>query len=448
MPYSYEPHYFEDMEAGTTFESAGRTVTESDFVNHSAFTGDWTELHTNAEYSADGPYGERIGHGPMTFVLTTGLVQRCGFVERTVIAFLGMNYMDINNPLTIGDTIQAEFEVTDRREFESREDAGELVARAAAYLRRDDPTDPGPYLMLRGLRWGELRVDPEEVDPRLLAAPPTDVRTGLKELLLDSRWEELLDRAEEVMATPYGRGWLDLQRYVLTACDGLGADYDAVAWSIRGALGSLLRDLPGLPEMTLMDDSPTANRETRRWLREEGILPGEDEEREEAGRRATPRASRAGGRRVSERARQRFRSGDADGAIQVLMDYVERVNSERDRFLGRTEAARIMVETGRESVALPILREMLEEIEEHNLEEWEDGETVALPLGLLYRCIDAVEGDTPQKEELYERVCRLDPVQALEYVPAGGGEGHVAADAGGEPAAAAGGDAAEAADGP
>lgn len=329
--------------------------------------------------------------------------------------------------------------------LESREDAGRLVGRAAAFLRRDDPTDPGPYLMLRGLRWGELREDPEDVDPRLLAAPPTDVRTGLKELLLDSRWEELLDRAEEVMATPYGRGWLDLQRYVLTACDGLGADYDAVAWSIRGALGSLLRDLPGLPEMTLMDDSPTANRETRRWLREEGILPGEDEERQASGRRAASRASRTGGRRVSERARQRFRSGDADGAIQVLMDYVDRVNSERDRFLGRTEAARIMVESGRESVALPILREMLEEIEEHKLEEWEDGETVALPLGLLYRCVDAVEGDTPQKEELYERVCRLDPVQALDYVPGGGTEGGATA-AGGEPAA--GGDAAEAADGP
>jgi acyl dehydratase len=127
MPYSYEPHYFEDMEEGKTFTSAGRTVTESDFVTHSAFAADWTELHTNKEYSEDGPYGERIGHGPMTFVLTTGLVQRCGFVERTVIAFLGMNYMDIENPLTIGDTIQAEFEVTERRAFDSRDDAGLVV---------------------------------------------------------------------------------------------------------------------------------------------------------------------------------------------------------------------------------------------------------------------------------------------------------------------------------
>ena len=127
MAFSYEPHYFEDLEEGQTFESAGRTVTESDFVFHSMFADDWTELHTNAEYSEDGPFGERIGHGPMTFILTTGLVQRCGFVERTVIAFLGMNYMDIPNPLAIGDTISAEFEVTEKRDLDSRDDAGLAV---------------------------------------------------------------------------------------------------------------------------------------------------------------------------------------------------------------------------------------------------------------------------------------------------------------------------------
>ena len=127
MAFSYEPHYFEDLEEGQTFESAGRTVTESDFVFHSMFADDWTELHTNAEYSEDGPFGERIGHGPMTFILTTGLVQRCGFVERTVIAFLGMNYMEIPNPLAIGDTISAEFEVTEKRDLDSRDDAGLAV---------------------------------------------------------------------------------------------------------------------------------------------------------------------------------------------------------------------------------------------------------------------------------------------------------------------------------
>jgi acyl dehydratase len=127
MPYSYEPHHFEDLTEGQTFESAGRTVTETDFVMHSMFTGDWTELHTNREYSEDGPYGARIAQGPMTFILSTGLFQRTGVVERTVVAFLGMNYMDIPNPVHIGDTVTAEFEVTEKRDLESRDDAGLAV---------------------------------------------------------------------------------------------------------------------------------------------------------------------------------------------------------------------------------------------------------------------------------------------------------------------------------
>jgi acyl dehydratase len=127
MPYSYEPQHFEEFEVGQTFESVGRTVTESDFVFHSAFTGDWTELHTNAEYAEDGPFGERIAQGPLTFILATGFVYRCGFLERTVVAFLGMNYMDIPAPVYVGDTVSAEFEVTEARELSSRDDAGLVV---------------------------------------------------------------------------------------------------------------------------------------------------------------------------------------------------------------------------------------------------------------------------------------------------------------------------------
>jgi type VI secretion system protein ImpA len=74
-----------------------------------------------------------------------------------------------------------------------------------------------------------------------------------------------------------------------------------------------------------------------------------------------------------------------------------------------------MVETERESVARPILQQMVEKIEAHRLEEWEDGETVALPLALLYRCLERLDDNPAYREELYERVCRLDPVQALRF---------------------------------
>ena len=127
MPYSYEPHHFEDFEEGKEFISVGRTVTESDFMMHSALSGDWTELHTNKEYAEDQQFGERIAHGPMTFVQATGFVYRTGIVERTALAFLGMNYMDLPNPVHIGDTIQLEMVVDKTKDIDSRDDAGLVV---------------------------------------------------------------------------------------------------------------------------------------------------------------------------------------------------------------------------------------------------------------------------------------------------------------------------------
>lgn len=126
MAYSYEPHHFDDFEEGQEFISAGRTVTESDFVMHSSLSGDWTELHTNKEYAQDQEFGERIAHGPMTFVQATGFVYRTGIVERTAFAFLGMNYMDLPNPVHIGDTIQLEMVVDTIKEV-GREDVGMVV---------------------------------------------------------------------------------------------------------------------------------------------------------------------------------------------------------------------------------------------------------------------------------------------------------------------------------
>jgi len=126
MAYSYEPHHFEDFEEGQEFISVGRTVTESDFVMHSALSGDWTELHTNKEYAQEQDFGERIAHGPMTFVQATGFVYRTGIVERTAYAFLGMNYMDLPNPVNIGDTLQLEMVVANTKEV-GRDDVGLVV---------------------------------------------------------------------------------------------------------------------------------------------------------------------------------------------------------------------------------------------------------------------------------------------------------------------------------
>lgn len=293
------------------------------------------------------------------------------------------------------------------------EDATARAIAAARFLRHTHPLNPASYLLLRGFRWGELRANGSTPDPRLLEAPSTQVRTHLKGLLLQANWAQLLEAAEGVMATAAGRGWLDLQRYAITACEGLGSDFDAVARAIRGELRALLADVPGLGTMTLMDDMPTANQETRQWLKEQGLSaagppsgPGIDE---------IPGASMETD--VLDRAMVEVRAGRPQRGIELLMAQLAREKSPRARFLRRTQVARIMVDSGLETVAVPILLELLEMIKTHQLAEWEAGELVAEPMALLYRCMDKVPADPGTGEHtratLYPRICSLDPLQAL-----------------------------------
>ena len=97
------------------------------------------------------------------------------------------------------------------------------------------------------------------------------------------------------------------------------------------------------------------------------------------------------------------------------MREAEQEKSSRARFLRRSEAAQIMVDGGLEAIALPILKELLEQIEAHKLEDWEAGDTVARPMGLLYRCLDKLGGDADMKDSLYRQICRLDPVRAMAF---------------------------------
>ena len=299
-----------------------------------------------------------------------------------------------------------------------RNDAASRVISAARFLRRTEPLSPAAYLMLRALRWGELRAAGSTPDPKLLEAPTTQVRTQLRGLMLDSAWEQLLETSETVMGTTVGRGWLDLQRYTLTACQALGEDYAIVASAIRSELRTLLAAIPSLPSMALMDDMPTATGPTLTWLRDEKII-GDDDATEELAV-ASPslvsgEAREREGRAGLERAAAEVRGGRPEKAIELLMRALDREKTRRGRFLRQAELARIMVDAGFVQVAQPILQELMADIETHKLDEWEAGELVARPMALMYRCLEKLDGDSSTRHDLYQRIARLDPLQAIGF---------------------------------
>ncbi|MEJ5240255.1 MAG: MaoC/PaaZ C-terminal domain-containing protein [Anaerolineales bacterium] len=107
--------YFEEFEVGQRIVSVGRTVTESDVVTFAGLSGDYNQIHTDAEFSRGTPFGERIAHGLLGLSIASGLAMRTGVLEGTVLAFREINEWKFVKPIRIGDTIHAELEVVETK---------------------------------------------------------------------------------------------------------------------------------------------------------------------------------------------------------------------------------------------------------------------------------------------------------------------------------------------
>ena len=298
-----------------------------------------------------------------------------------------------------------------------QDDAFQRVTAVAGYLRRNDPASPLPYLLLRGLRWGELRAAGTDVDANLLEAPPTGARQALKKAANDSDWPQVLELGESAMGQPCGRGWLDLQRYVFRAANELG--YSQIASAIRAEVNGLLADYPALRQASLLDDTPAANPETQAWLdeiapappAEAAYAPATLEDATEASWAAPdgqPQAIDA-----NDLALQAARSGRPQEAIEILTREATAEKSGRGRFQRRLQLAQLCLSMGYERIAHPILEQLAAEIDSRGLEGWEAAPSVAQPLALLYRCLEKLNTAPDLKQKVYDRICRLDPLQAL-----------------------------------
>jgi acyl dehydratase len=129
--------YFEDFEAGDIVETPGRTLTETDVVAFAGLSGDYNQLHTDAEFAQETRFGERIAHGLLGLAITSGLAARLGFAEGTTEAFTALDWK-FRAPVTIGDTIHARFEV--RRKKKMARLGGGFVIFDVEVLNQDDET--------------------------------------------------------------------------------------------------------------------------------------------------------------------------------------------------------------------------------------------------------------------------------------------------------------------
>ncbi|MBI4893673.1 MAG: type VI secretion system protein TssA [Acidobacteria bacterium] len=274
---------------------------------------------------------------------------------------------------------------------DASDDLSAILCAHAAELREADSASPVPYLLLRGLRWGELRGSVPPLHPVLLEAPTLQTRRTLRQLKADGNWSELLEAAEIAAAQPCGRAWLDLHAYTLMACRELGDEFGAIQSAVSAELGRLLSDFPALLESTLDDETPCAGVETKALL---------------------PSLLRAGPAHIHIDRPSPLHLPRRPASATALAQTLRRQTHARGRFHYRVRLAQTLAAEQRETAALAILRDLMQEIDDRRLVEWEKPEDLAAPV-LLYSELTRRLGEEPGDLTL-QLLARLDPLAAAE----------------------------------
>jgi acyl dehydratase len=107
--------YFEDFAVGQIFRTQGRTITETDIVSFAGWSWDTNPVHTDAQHSSCGRFGQPIAHGVLGLSVAMGLASRLGIFERCSVALLGIDRWTFTRPVFVGDTVQCTICITGAR---------------------------------------------------------------------------------------------------------------------------------------------------------------------------------------------------------------------------------------------------------------------------------------------------------------------------------------------
>lgn len=277
--------------------------------------------------------------------------------------------------------------------------------------------DPGAALvecrqMLLGTAEAMLAVDPASASAyharRLglqLSFDPHPREVPARQRLLDAekqgRWNELLGEAEvAILKCP---AWLDAHRLAVEAMAKLGPRFNEARHVIQSEAAALVVRHPTLLGERFEDGSAVADARTQDWLKLEvrgasgasAMMSTEDEEAE---------------RRLAK-VRQMALEGRLSEAVALAIGIANRAGDPRGRFRGYLVAGKTAMDAGKAQVARPLLEGLLEHVERHQLEVWEPALCVTLYASLV-RCLRVIGGSS-KEQELFDKLCRLDPAAAM-----------------------------------
>jgi acyl dehydratase len=131
--------YYDDLDVGDRFQTAGRTVTEADIVNFAGLSGDFNSVHVDAEFASTTQNGQRIAHGLLVLAIASGLSTRLPLMKLIDKAILGLAGVECRwfKPTFAGDTIHVTVEIQ-AKEPGKKPDRGTVILKRLAMNQRGE----------------------------------------------------------------------------------------------------------------------------------------------------------------------------------------------------------------------------------------------------------------------------------------------------------------------
>ncbi len=285
------------------------------------------------------------------------------------------------------------------------------LRQVSLFLLQQDYKNPLAYRYRRIACWAKLTTLPPNADGVTQIPPPApQVISALETLRNEGNLSGLIQNAEQKLSQFIF--WLDLNRWVVEALDGLGGDCQFASLAVSQATADLITRLPGLASLRFSDDMSFADPATAQWVqgletaapavglsRPAQVNRGDGDDL--LGAKIREARSLAGKKQLSE-------------AVGLLQEEMRRSASRRQSLQWRLAIARLFMEMKKINLALPHLDQVLADIDAYRLEVWEPD--LALEgLTAAWQAYGA-QGDKDPKAraaELLDRIARLDAAAAV-----------------------------------
>jgi 3-hydroxybutyryl-CoA dehydratase len=139
--------YFEEFSVGQTVKTVGRTISEDAIFSFAGLTGDYNQIHTDADFASKTQFGQRIAHGLLGLSVATGLIMRTGLLEGTVLAFREIVDWKFVKPFFIGDTVHVILTVAETKAL-PRIGGGSMIASVEVRNQTDEICQKGTLNLL------------------------------------------------------------------------------------------------------------------------------------------------------------------------------------------------------------------------------------------------------------------------------------------------------------